>query len=84
MQMWLVLLAMTKTNDAQFGLLFFFLQMEGIPSKVRSLKMNLMLGKLYRISRNIRAAAICYKECLRYTYQRIIFYAHGFYTRQSF
>lgn len=42
------------------------LQMEGIPSKVRTLKMNLMLGKLYRISRNIRSAAVCYKECLRY------------------
>ncbi|KAM0915951.1 hypothetical protein ACQ4PT_010492 [Festuca glaucescens] len=40
-------------------------EMEGIPSKVRSLKMNLMLGKLYRISRNNRASAICYKECLR-------------------
>lgn len=42
------------------------LQMEGIPSKARTLKMNLMLGKLYRISRNNRAAAVCYKECLRY------------------
>uniref|UniRef100_A0A452Y079 Anaphase-promoting complex subunit 7 n=1 Tax=Aegilops tauschii subsp. strangulata TaxID=200361 RepID=A0A452Y079_AEGTS len=40
-------------------------EMEGIPSKMRNLKMNLMLGKLYRISRNNRAAAICYKECLR-------------------
>ncbi|KAK1693490.1 hypothetical protein QYE76_010187 [Lolium multiflorum] len=40
-------------------------EMEGIPSKVRSLKMNLMLGKLYRISRNNRASVICYKECLR-------------------
>uniref|UniRef100_A0ACD5ZQ18 Uncharacterized protein n=1 Tax=Avena sativa TaxID=4498 RepID=A0ACD5ZQ18_AVESA len=40
-------------------------EMEGIPSKVRTLKMNLMLGKLYRISRNNRASAICYKECLR-------------------
>jgi anaphase-promoting complex subunit 7 len=39
--------------------------MEGIPSKARTLKMNLMLGKLYRISRNNRAAAVCYKECLR-------------------
>lgn len=43
-----------------------FLQMEGIPSKVRTLKMNMMLGKLYRISKNSRAAAVCYKECLRY------------------
>ncbi|KAF8762612.1 hypothetical protein HU200_009137 [Digitaria exilis] len=40
-------------------------EMEGIPSKVRTLKMNLMLGKLYRISKNIRSAAACYKECLR-------------------
>ncbi|CAN6326698.1 unnamed protein product [Urochloa humidicola] len=40
-------------------------EMEGIPSKVRTLKMNLMLGKLYRISRNTRSAAVCYKECLR-------------------
>ncbi|KAJ1261629.1 hypothetical protein BS78_09G045200 [Paspalum vaginatum] len=40
-------------------------EMEGIPSKVRTLKMNLMLGKLYRISRNIRSAVVCYKECLR-------------------
>ncbi|KAF7034012.1 hypothetical protein CFC21_045071 [Triticum aestivum] len=40
-------------------------EMEGIPSKMRNLKMNLMLGKLYRISRNNRVAAICYKECLR-------------------
>ncbi|TVU17813.1 hypothetical protein EJB05_33870 [Eragrostis curvula] len=40
-------------------------EMEGIPSKVRTLKMNLMLGKLYRISRNSRSAAVCYKECLR-------------------
>ncbi|TKW24223.1 hypothetical protein SEVIR_3G038700v4 [Setaria viridis] len=40
-------------------------EMEGIPSKVRTLKMNLMLGKLYRISRNSRSAVVCYKECLR-------------------
>ncbi|XP_066365751.1 anaphase-promoting complex subunit 7-like isoform X2 [Miscanthus floridulus] len=40
-------------------------EMEGIPSKVRTLKMNMMLGKLYRISRNSRTAAVCYKECLR-------------------
>lgn len=43
-----------------------FIQMEGIPSKVRTLKMNMMLGKLYRISRNSRTAVVCYKECLRY------------------
>ncbi|AQK42223.1 Anaphase-promoting complex subunit 7 [Zea mays] len=40
-------------------------EMEGIPSKVRTLKMNMMLGKLYRISRNSRTAVVCYKECLR-------------------
>ncbi|XP_066364588.1 anaphase-promoting complex subunit 7-like isoform X3 [Miscanthus floridulus] len=40
-------------------------EMEGIPSKVRTLKMNMMLGKLYRISKNSRTAAVCYKECLR-------------------
>ncbi|XP_062230761.1 anaphase-promoting complex subunit 7-like [Phragmites australis] len=40
-------------------------EMEGIPSKVRTLQMNLMLGKLYRIARNNRSATVCYKECLR-------------------
>ncbi|KAJ3669559.1 hypothetical protein LUZ60_011509 [Juncus effusus] len=41
------------------------LEMEGIPSKLRSIRMNLAMGKLYRIARNNRAASSCYKECLR-------------------
>lgn len=41
-------------------------QMEGIPSKARNLSMNLLLGKLYRISRHSRAAVAIYKECLRF------------------
>nr|GMD63012.1 anaphase-promoting complex subunit 7 [Ipomoea batatas] len=41
------------------------LEMEGIPSKVRNLQMNLMMGKLYRNSRHTRASVTCYKECLR-------------------
>jgi len=41
-------------------------QMEGIPSKARNLPMNLLLGKLYRISRHSRAAVAIYKECLRF------------------
>ncbi|XP_039127397.1 anaphase-promoting complex subunit 7 [Dioscorea cayenensis subsp. rotundata] len=40
-------------------------EMEGIPSKVRTLRMHLTMGKLYRISRHNRAAVVCYKECLR-------------------
>jgi len=44
----------------------FSLQMEGIPSKARNLPMNLLLGKLYRISRHSRAAVAIYKECLRF------------------
>jgi len=40
--------------------------MEGIPSKARNLPMNLLLGKLYRISRHSRAAVAIYKECLRF------------------
>lgn len=40
-------------------------EMEGIPSKVRTLRMNLTMGRLYRISRHYRAAVLCYKECLR-------------------
>ncbi|MED6221516.1 Anaphase-promoting complex subunit 7 [Stylosanthes scabra] len=40
--------------------------MEGIPSKARNLPMNLLLGKLYRISRHSRAAVAIYKECLRH------------------
>ncbi|XP_019179757.1 PREDICTED: anaphase-promoting complex subunit 7 [Ipomoea nil] len=42
------------------------LEMEGIPSKVRNLQMNLMMGKLYRNSRHTRASVTCYKECLRH------------------
>ncbi|XP_078168387.1 tetratricopeptide repeat (TPR)-containing protein isoform X2 [Carex rostrata] len=40
-------------------------EMEGIASKARTLRMNLTMGKLYRISRNNRASSTCYKECLR-------------------
>lgn len=45
--------------------LIWVVQMEGIPSKARTLRMNLTMGKLYRISRNNRASSTCYKECLR-------------------
>ncbi|KAH7841983.1 hypothetical protein Vadar_000174 [Vaccinium darrowii] len=41
-------------------------EMEGIPSKSRNLQMNLLMGKLYRNSRHIRAAIACYKESLRH------------------
>ncbi|KAJ8422619.1 hypothetical protein Cgig2_000244 [Carnegiea gigantea] len=41
-------------------------EMEGIPSKVRNFPMHLMMGKLYRNTRHTRAAAACYKECLRH------------------
>lgn len=41
-------------------------EMEGIPTKARNLPMNLLLGKLYRISRHIRAAVAIYKECIRH------------------
>lgn len=41
-------------------------EMEGIPNKARNLPMNLLLGKLYRISRHIRAAVAIYKECIRH------------------
>ncbi|XP_019419807.1 PREDICTED: anaphase-promoting complex subunit 7 [Lupinus angustifolius] len=41
-------------------------EMEGIPSKTRNLPMNMLLGKLYRISRHSRAAVAIYKECLRH------------------
>ncbi|WOL16460.1 anaphase-promoting complex subunit 7 isoform X3 [Canna indica] len=40
-------------------------EMEGIPPKARTLRMNLTLGKLYRISRHNRSAIACYKDCLR-------------------
>lgn len=54
-------------NQSLFSFSFFDinLQMEGIPSKVRNLQMNLMMGKLYRNSRHTRASVTCYKECLR-------------------
>ncbi|KAK1292177.1 Anaphase-promoting complex subunit 7 [Acorus calamus] len=42
------------------------MELEGIPSKARSLRMNLTLGKLYRISRHNRASISCYKDCLRH------------------
>ncbi|OVA04341.1 Tetratricopeptide TPR-1 [Macleaya cordata] len=41
-------------------------EMEGIPSKARTLRMNLTMGKLYRHSRHNRSAISCYKECLRH------------------
>ncbi|XP_073526364.1 uncharacterized protein [Phyllobates terribilis] len=40
-------------------------ELEAIPSKARNLPMLLMMGKLYRNSRHNRAAAACFKECLR-------------------
>lgn len=43
----------------------FAAKMEGIPSKARTLPMNLLIGKLYRNSRHTRAAIACFKECLR-------------------
>ncbi|KAK2370577.1 putative methyltransferase PMT16 [Trifolium repens] len=39
--------------------------MKGIPSKAKNLPMNLLLGKLYRISHG-RAVVAIYKECLRH------------------
>ncbi|KAF6176689.1 hypothetical protein GIB67_034551 [Kingdonia uniflora] len=41
-------------------------EMEGIPSKARTLRMNLTMGKLYRQAKNGRAAIPCYKDCLRH------------------
>lgn len=41
-------------------------EIEGIPQKARTLRMNLTIGKLYRISRHNRAAVSCYKDCLRH------------------
>lgn len=40
--------------------------MEGIPSKARTLRMNLTLAKLYRMTGYDRVAAASYRECLRY------------------
>lgn len=42
------------------------LEIEGIPSKARTLPMHLMMGKLYRNTRHTRAAIACYKESLRH------------------
>ncbi|KAF5206402.1 Anaphase-promoting complex subunit [Thalictrum thalictroides] len=41
-------------------------EMESIPSKARTLRMNLTMGKLYRHSRHNRSAIACYKDCLRH------------------
>nr|XP_034895749.1 anaphase-promoting complex subunit 7-like isoform X2 [Populus alba] len=41
-------------------------EMEGIPSKARTLQMSLLMAKLYRSSRHTRFAITCYKECLRH------------------
>ncbi|XP_077232624.1 anaphase-promoting complex subunit 7-like isoform X3 [Tasmannia lanceolata] len=41
-------------------------EMEGIPAKARTLRMNLMMGRLCRISRHNRVAIACYKDCLRH------------------
>lgn len=40
-------------------------EMEGIPSKARTLRINLTLARVYRITGYERAAITCYKECLR-------------------
>ncbi|CAA6663460.1 unnamed protein product [Spirodela intermedia] len=40
-------------------------EMDGIPSKARTLRMNLVLGKLLRISRHNRASIACYRDCIR-------------------
>ncbi|KAF9678025.1 hypothetical protein SADUNF_Sadunf08G0168900 [Salix dunnii] len=41
-------------------------EMEGIPSKARTLQMSLLMAKLYRSSKHTRLAITCYKECLRH------------------
>ncbi|KAB2625244.1 anaphase-promoting complex subunit 7-like [Pyrus ussuriensis x Pyrus communis] len=41
-------------------------EMDNIPSKSRNLPMNLLMGKLYRFSRQNRSAISCFKECLRH------------------
>ncbi|KAM0984980.1 hypothetical protein COP2_012592 [Malus domestica] len=41
-------------------------EMDNIPSKFRNLQMNLLMGKLYRFSRQNRSAVSCFKECLRH------------------
>lgn len=40
-------------------------EMEGIPSKARTLRMNLTLAKLYRMTGYDRVATASYRECLR-------------------
>uniref|UniRef100_A0A7N0TKA7 Anaphase-promoting complex subunit 7 n=2 Tax=Kalanchoe fedtschenkoi TaxID=63787 RepID=A0A7N0TKA7_KALFE len=42
------------------------IEMEGIPAKARNLQMNLLLGRLYRITKHNRSAIACYKDCLRH------------------
>eukprot|EP00258_Populus_trichocarpa_P049949 XP_024465968.1 anaphase-promoting complex subunit 7 isoform X2 [Populus trichocarpa] len=51
--------AMNETRAA-------LVEMEGIPSKARTLQMSLLMAKLYRSSRHTRFAITCYKECLRH------------------
>ncbi|XP_050220348.1 anaphase-promoting complex subunit 7 isoform X2 [Mercurialis annua] len=41
-------------------------EMDGIPSKARTLQMSLLMAKLYRNSRHNRFAIACYKDCLRH------------------
>ncbi|KAM0966153.1 anaphase-promoting complex subunit 7-like [Malus sylvestris] len=41
-------------------------EMDNIPSKSRNLPMNLLMGKLYRFSKQNRSAVSCFKECLRH------------------
>ncbi|KAK6913799.1 hypothetical protein RJ641_021120 [Dillenia turbinata] len=40
-------------------------EMEGIPTKARTMEMNLLMGKLYRVSKYNRGSISCYRECLR-------------------
>jgi hypothetical protein len=42
------------------------LQIEGIPSKAKTLRINMTLAKLYRMTGYDRAATAAYKECLRF------------------
>ncbi|OIV95789.1 hypothetical protein TanjilG_20239 [Lupinus angustifolius] len=53
-------------------------EMEGIPSKTRNLPMNMLLGKLYRISRHSRAAVAIYKECLSVLMPELIALAYDY------
>ncbi|TQD80041.1 hypothetical protein C1H46_034414 [Malus baccata] len=47
-------------------------EMDNIPSKSRNLPMNLLMGKLYRFSKQNRSAVSCFKECLRFVNQIVI------------